>query len=1073
MKTGDRVPADGVVCPNTCDNLQLNEADLTGESMPLEKTDGDDVYVHADTFVVSGMGTILIVAVGKDTLTGKIKEELMEKEEEETPLQIKLNIMAELIGYVGMSAAVLTLFAICVRKAAQGWEWEALLHGFIVAVTIVVVAVPEGLPLAVTIALAYSMNAMYDENIFVKVLSACETMGGATCICSDKTGTLTQGIMSVTGVHIGGKQHEDTTNSEQGCVPELPEGELKDLFAYGIAVNSDASVVQEAMDEEDLGRRKEGDASITKTKRIGNFTECALIMMLDGLAEKGGLLPKNKYLEIRKECEDSKLKVKTWPFDSAKKRMSILVKHNGTEKLFLKGAGEQVLALCDKWMDGESQVKPLDDATRADLTAYLDKKTKSGFRLLCMAYKDMGTGSGPHGADAPDDNLTLLGVVAILDPLREEVPLAVKKCQGAGVKVIMVTGDHKDTAQHIAEDCGIYRPSEEGVVMVAAEFRKLYDEAFLAQHGTRIQRYVRREEKTEGEELLSVLHPYLQDSGPSAGHPVHWREAIGPCCGKPPKHCQVGQKEKADEYVNFPPGFVRGKPQQLDMWSYGVQNHYDPEPWPEATQTEVEALRQKAVLAWLIQDPNTRAAAMGKVTEECKAAMGKYSHDDPSTHEINVALEKMGCFILPPADFRDAKVMGMSVKQREEIDGGPLAAKLWVVVDHVLYKHVNGERVRAGGLQVLARSLPDDKLKLVRRFMKCDEIVGVTGDGTNDAPALRNANVGLAMGSGTQVARDAAHITILDDNFASIVNAIKWGRNIFDNIRKFLQFQLTVNIVALFLTFVMACIVDGDISKQLPLNAVMLLWVNLIMDSMGALALATETPTDALLDRPPHGKERLLSVSMMKMNLFQAFFQLILLFLFASNAQFVKDLCAGTNMWGEEDCKVNTDDDHWESTVVTTCTIRQNTLVFNIFVFCQFWNEINCRRLKETTVFEGFFNSMMFTYVLIFTFILQFIMIEFGSSGVGTNGLTIAQWALSIGLGTLALPVGWLARQVDVSDLEAKYNFGRDVGDAELEEEDEEDHPQLVLTESSSLLQLPIQLPEEEEAAAAVASTDK
>lgn len=219
----------------------------------------------------------------------------------------------------------------------------------------------------------------------------------------------------------------------------------------------------------------------------------------------------------------------------------------------------------------------------------------------------------------------------------------------------------------------------------------------------------------------------------------------------------------------------------------------------------------------------------------------------------------------------------MAPKDRDAIDGGPMAQKLWEKVDQILYRFENGEKKRSGGLQVLARSLPDDKLKLVRRFMKNDEIVGVTGDGTNDAPALRNANVGLAMGSGTQVARDAAHITILDDNFSSIVNAVKWGRNVFDNVRKFLQFQLTVNIVALTLTFVMACAVDGDVTKELPLNAVMLLWVNLIMDSMGALALATEKPTDALLDRPPHGKERLLSISMIRMNIAQAIFQLIIL----------------------------------------------------------------------------------------------------------------------------------------------------------------------------------------------------
>jgi len=294
----------------------------------------------------------------------------------------------------------------------------------------------------------------------------------------------------------------------------------------------------------------------------------------------------------------------------------------------------------------------------------------------------------------------------------------------------------------------------------------------------------------------------------------------------------------------------------------------------------------------------------------------------------------------------------------------------------------------------------------------------------------------MAMGSGTQVARDAAHITILDDNFASIVNAVKWGRNVFDNIRKFLQFQLTVNIVALTLTFIMACLIDGDVTEELPLNAVMLLWVNLIMDSMGALALATEKPTDALLDRPPHGKERLLSISMIRMNLAQATFQLIVLFILSSDAQFVKDLCGmgdGCNMFGNKCCKPETE---WNG---TTCTIRQNTLVFNAFVFCQFWNEINCRKLKELNVFERFFDSMMFTGVLIFTFILQFIMVELGQEGVGTNGLTVEQWDLCIAIGLISLPTGFFARLIPIGYLEERFGSGKDIGDDDEEEEDEEE----------------------------------
>lgn len=332
----------------------------------------------------------------------------------------------------------------------------------------------------------------------------------------------------------------------------------------------------------------------------------------------------------------------------------------------------------------------------------------------------------------------------------------------------------------------------------------------------------------------------------------------------------------------------------------------------------------------------------------------------------------------------------------------------------------------------MARSLPDDKLKLVKRFMAKGEVVGVTGDGTNDAPALRHANVGLAMGTGTDVAKDAAEITITNDNFASIVLAIMWGRNIFDNIRKFLQFQLTVNVVALALTFIMACAENGknSVKDALPLNAVMLLWVNLIMDSMGALALATEKPSPRLLERKPHGRERLLSISMIRMIIAQSVFQLVVLLVLSTDNSVAEYVC---------DC----------NTGLGQITTRQKTTVFNAFVFCQFFNEINCRTIKEMNVLAKFFDSPWFTLILIFTGALQCFMVEVGGSFVDTNGLEWRGWLLTIAIGAVALPVGFLTRLINVDALEAKYG---EISQEELEEELEEEENQPLLedeTESS------------------------
>jgi len=391
--------------------------------------------------------------------------------------------------------------------------------------------------------------------------------------------------------------------------------------------------------------------------------------------------------------------------------------------------------------------------------------------------------------------------------------------------------------------------------------------------------------------------------------------------------------------------------------------------------------------------------------------------------------EKLGLGILPPLDMADREYIALSDKMRvkQSKSGGPLAQLWWAKVDALLYG-VPGNVIGSKGLQVMARSLPDDKLKLVKRFMTKGEVVGVTGDGTNDAPALRHANVGLAMGTGTDVAKDAAEITITNDNFASIVLAIMWGRNIFDNIRKFLQFQLTVNVVALLLTFIMACVEDGrnSVKDALPLNAVMLLWVNLIMDSMGALALATEKPSPALLDRKPHGRERLLSVSVMRMVAGQSIFQLAVLLVLSTNNNIAEYVC---------DCDVD----------LNLISTRQKTTVFNAFVFCQFFNEINCRTIKEMNVFSKFFDSPWFSLILIFTAALQCFMVEVGGDFVGTNGLTWRSWLVTIAIGAIAIPVGALTRLINVDALEAKYgSISQDELEEELEELAEEENAALL-----------------------------
>jgi len=303
---------------------------------------------------------------------------------------------------------------------------------------------------------------------------------------------------------------------------------------------------------------------------------------------------------------------------------------------------------------------------------------------------------------------------------------------------------------------------------------------------------------------------------------------------------------------------------------------------------------------------------------------------------------------------------------------------------------------------VLARSTPEDKYMLVTGLKQLGMVVAVTGDGTNDAPALKKADVGFAMGiAGTEVAKDASDIILLNDNFASCVTAVKWGRNIYTNVRKFLQFQLTVNVVAMFIVFI-----GSVLLRDPPLTSVQMLWVNLIMDTCGALALATEPPSDDLLNQKPYPRSESIVTAVMIRNIIgQAIYQMAVLLVL---------LFQGQELFGVEYdetkiegfiIKANATP---EEIVGITNKLTHYTLIFHAFVFMQIFNEINARKLgeHEYNVFAGFFNNILFLGIVLATCAIQYLMVEYGGASVRTIPLTTEQHLICLGIGMYSLVHG-------------------------------------------------------------------
>ena len=580
------------------------------------------------------------------------------------------------------------------------------------------------------------MLKMLKDNNLVRHLAACETMGGATDICSDKTGTLTQNRMTVVEGVCAGVQFDST--SLDGDTSSLLPRNVLELLNEGIALNSTATEIKL-----DNG----------KWEFTGNKTETALLEMIAKFPDV------TLYKDVRRDADIRS----TIPFSSARKRMSVVVAKGSNFRVYAKGASEIMLEQCSFAMSADGARIPMSNELKAQLEAKIHEMATGSLRTICLAYQDYY--KEEEWGEQHEQGLVCIGIVGIQDPLRLEVPAAVKACQRAGVTVRMVTGDNLVTAVNIAKAAGIY--TEEGLAMEGPEFRKLSDK---------------------------------------------------------------------------------------DM-------------------------------------------------------------------------------------------------------------------DAIIFK-----------LQVLARSSPTDKQKLVERLMINDRVVAVTGDGTNDGPALKKANVGFAMGiAGTEVAKEASDVVLMDDNFASIVAALMWGRNVNDSIRKFLQFQLTVNIVAVVLAFIGAVTMG---SGESPLKPVQLLWVNLIMDTMAALALATEEPTKELLNRKPQGKfESLISDSMWMHIIVQAIYQLVV------NLAL---LHLGHILFGVE-----------------KGSVEHLTIIFNSFVLCQVFNEVNCRKIApgEFNILEGFFTNPMFVGVLTFTSIAQYLIVEFGGDFASTTPLTGEQWFVCLMVGFGGIPI--------------------------------------------------------------------
>ncbi|GKV43759.1 hypothetical protein SLEP1_g51011 [Rubroshorea leprosula] len=763
LKIGDQVPADGLFLDGH--SLQIDESSMTGESDHVEVNSKQNPFLISGTKVVDGYARMLVTSVGMNTTWGQMMSQLPGDNNEQTPLQVRLNKLTSAIGKVGLAVAFMVLVVLLVRYFTGNTRDEngktefngsstkaddilnAVVGIVAAAVTIVVVAIPEGLPLAVTLTLAYSMKRMMADQAMVRTLSACETMGSATTICTDKTGTLTLNQMRVTKFWQGKETIVEVSSSISPFVVNL--------IHQGVSLNTTGGVYR--------------GSSGSESEFSGSPTEKAFLSWA--------------VLEMKMDMEEMKRNFTILfveAFNSQKKKSGVLIKkkEDNTVHVHWKGAAEMILAMCSSYYDASGVMKDLNGEERMEFKKIIQGMAASSLRCIAFAHKQVAETEEEDVKEKKklqEENMTLLGLVGIKDPCRPGVKKAVEDCQYAGVNIKMITGDNVFTARAIATECGILQPGQD------------------------------------------------VDSG----------------------------------------AVVEGE----------VFRNYTPE------------------------------ERMEKVEKIC----------------------------------------------------------------------------------IMARSSPFDKLLMVQCLKQKGHVVAVTGDGTNDAPALKEADIGLSMGiQGTEVAKESSDIVILDDKFASVATVLKWGRCVYTNIQKFIQFQLTVNVAALVINFV-AAIYAGEV----PLTAVQLLWVNLIMDTLGALALATEKPTEELMKKPPVGRtEPLITNTMWRNLLAQALYQVTVLLTLQFKGESIFGVTKAVN----------------------------DTLIFNTFVLCQVFNEFNARKLEKKNVFKGIHKNRLFLGIVGMTIVLQVVMVEFLKRFAGTERLNWGQWGACIAMAAVSWPIGWIVKCIPVPE---------------------------------------------------------
>ena len=702
VETGDEVPADGLLFEST--DLQVDESSLTGEpitnkSLPLssskERGDSEEAYpkdmLLRSSMVMSGTGRYVVTAVGDETEIGHVARQATELTGVKTPLNIQLDKLAKLISKVGIGLSTAAFFIFLIHDLLTNALWhtadylsmvEVVLRYFMMAVTLIVMAVPEGLPMAVTLALALNMRRMLKSNNLVRKLQASETMGAVTVICTDKTGTLTENRMTVNDVRClmgDGRSSELRTQNS-------------DLYK-AIALNT------------------------TATHNVGNPTEQALLRWM---MEQGA-----DYQQLREEHTITARE----PFSTERKYMSTTV----GDTLYIKGAPEVIMARCT-----------LSDDERRELEQQLLDWQNHAMRTLAVAQDDQ-----------------LLAIFSISDPLRKEVPAAIRQCNQAGIDVKIVTGDTMATAMEIARLTGVVDS--------------------LTEEGERIN-----------------------------------------------DKCITG--------VEF------------------------------AALSDEEAL----------------------------------------------------------------------------------------------------ERVK--DLKVMSRARPTDKQRLVSLLQQRGEVVAVTGDGTNDAPALNRAHVGLSLGSGTSVAKQASDITLIDDSFSSIVHAVMWGRSLYKNIQRFIFFQLIVNVAALLLV-----LFGAFIGTELPLTITQILWINLIMDTFAAMALASLPPSREVLRKKPRRKDAFIINRGMKWGI--AFIGIIFFLLLS------------VGCWLMEVHPI------FIAIQYSLSPDETQTVFFTVFVLLQWWNLFNARTMGSShSAFYRLWECKGFLFVLFLILAGQWLIVTLGGQMFRTVPLSLECW---------------------------------------------------------------------------------